>query len=254
MDLVTVEIEGQTYAKVTDGKPVYKDGDKEIAFDAAGTVATISRLNGEAKQNRERYEKAETTLKAFEGIDDPKKALDALNTVSNLDHKKLIDAGEVEKVKGEVTKVYEEKLTAEQKRAEEAIAALNKEMIGGSFSRSKFISDKIAVPADIIQSRFGANFNIDGGKIIAKDSSGNQIYSKSSPGEPAGFEEALEILVEQYPYKDSILKGSGGAGSGTSPNKGNGSNGAKTITRAEFDALGPLERSAKAKDHQIVDA
>ena len=37
-----------------DGKPVYiKDDGTEIAFDAAGTVATISRLNAEAKGHRE---------------------------------------------------------------------------------------------------------------------------------------------------------------------------------------------------------
>ncbi len=56
---------------VVDGKPVYvhEDG-KEVAFDALSTVATITRLNGEAKTHREGKEAAETKLKAFEGIAD----------------------------------------------------------------------------------------------------------------------------------------------------------------------------------------
>ena len=55
-----------------DGKPVYvKDDGSEVAFDAAGTVSTIARLNGEAKGNRERAESAEGKLKAFDGIDNP---------------------------------------------------------------------------------------------------------------------------------------------------------------------------------------
>ena len=45
---------------VRDEKPVYvaEDG-KEIAFDYPATLATISRLNGEAKGHRERAETAE---------------------------------------------------------------------------------------------------------------------------------------------------------------------------------------------------
>jgi hypothetical protein len=70
---------------VQDGKPVYvlPDG-REIAHDAEATVATISRLNGEAKSHREAKEAAEAKLKPFEGIDDPEAARAALNTVKNI--------------------------------------------------------------------------------------------------------------------------------------------------------------------------
>ena len=68
MKLKTVTIEGKTYAEVNEqGLPLYiHDDGKEVAHDAPQTVATISRLNGEAKINRERYEKAESALKTFE--------------------------------------------------------------------------------------------------------------------------------------------------------------------------------------------
>jgi hypothetical protein len=79
---------------VQDGKPVYvADDGKEIAFDAPATRDTITRLNKEAQSHRERAEVAEGRIKDFEGIEDPDKARKALETVKNLDDKKLIDAG-----------------------------------------------------------------------------------------------------------------------------------------------------------------
>ena len=53
MKLKTVTIEGKTYAEVDGDKPIYiHDDGKEAPHDAAHTVATISRLNGEAKTHR----------------------------------------------------------------------------------------------------------------------------------------------------------------------------------------------------------
>jgi hypothetical protein len=88
-------------------------------------------------------------------------------------------------------------------------------MIGGSFSGSKFITDKIAIPADMLQARFGQSFKVEEGKVVAYDGTGNKIYSRSKPGELASFDEALEFLVEQYPQKDHILKASGNQGGGS---------------------------------------
>ena len=89
-----LKIDEQGHAVLQDGKPVYvKDDGAEVAFDVTGTVATIGRLNAEAKQHRERAEAAEGKLKGFEGIDDPAKALEAMKITANLDQKKLVDAG-----------------------------------------------------------------------------------------------------------------------------------------------------------------
>lgn len=49
---------------------------------------------------------------------------------------------------------------------------------------------------------------------MAYDGAGNKIFSRSRPGDLADFDEALETLVDQYPYKDQILKGSGASGGG----------------------------------------
>lgn len=209
-------------AVLQDGKPVYVyDDGKEAPFDAPAAMQKISALNAEAKTHREAKEAAEARLKAFDGIDDAAAARKALETVRNLDDKKLIDAGEAEKVKAEVIKSYDEKLAAAQAEADKIRSQFHGELIGGSFARSKVISDKLAIPADVAQAFFGKHFGIsDDGRIVAKDANGNEIYSRTAPGEKAGFDEALEALIDAYPNKDSILKGSGASGAGTTPGGG----------------------------------
>lgn len=220
MKLKTIEVDGKQYAEIQDGKPVYVEDDgQEVAFDAVGTRATITRLNAEAKSHRERAEAAEKTAKAFEGIEDAAAARKALELVANLDAKKLVDAGEIEKVKAEIGKAFETKLGEATTRAEQLEQQLYAEKIGGSFARSKVIADKLAIPADMVQARFGQAFKIEDGKVVAYDGNGNKLYSRARPGELADFDEALETLVEQYPYKDHILKASGANGGGA-PNGG----------------------------------
>lgn len=234
-----LKLDAEGHAVLQDGKPVYvHDDGKEIAFDAPGTVATITRLNGEARDHRMAKEAAETSLKAYEGITDPAAARKALETIGNIDAKKLIDAGEVEKVKGEIAKSYEEKLAAAEGRATQLESDLYGEKIGGAFSRSKFAEDKVAVPRHMLQKTYGDAFKIEDGKVVAYDANGSKIYSRAKPGELADFDEALELLVSADPYKDHILKGQVGAGGGAGQGSGT-SGGAKTITRTEFNTLSP---------------
>lgn len=246
MKLKTVEIEGKTYAEVQDGKPVYVDGEKDLPMDVPAMSDKIKTLGSEAKGHREAKEAAEKALKKFEGIEDPEAALKAMETVQNLDEKKLIDAGEVEKVKQAAIKAVEEQWKPYKEQAEKLDAQLRQEKIGGSFARSKFIADKLAVPVDFVEARFGQHFEIQDGKVVAKDANGNAVYSKANPGEPAGFDEALEILVEQYPHRDSILKGRGQNGSGAKPGAGGGQGG-KTISRAQFDEINKTDPARAAK-------
>ncbi|ABX35878.1 conserved hypothetical protein [Delftia acidovorans SPH-1] len=206
-----------------DGAPVYiKDDGTEIAFDGAKAFAKIGELTGQSAAYRKRFEDAESKLKGFEGIADPDAARKALETLQSLDQKKLIDAGEVEKVKAEISKAFQAQLDAANGTASKLEQQLYAEMIGGSFARSKFALDKLAIPPDLVQAYFGKAFSIEEGKVVAKDANGNKLYSAASPGDLAGFDEALEMLVNQYPGKDHILKGSGASGSGAQGGHGGG--------------------------------
>lgn len=253
MKLKTIEVDGKTYAEIQDDKPVYVGDDgKETPFDAPGTVKTISRLNAEAQGHRERAEAAEKKLKPFEGIEDAEAAKAALQAVKNLDDKKLVDAGEVEKVKAEAIKAVEEKYKPILEERDGLQKALRQEKIGGSFARSKFIAEKLAVPAPMVEKTFGEHFTIEDGKVVAKDTSGNQIFSPSRPGELATFDESLEVLVDQFAYKDSILKAKPAEG-GEIKDGGSGGSGARQIKRAEFEKMDPnAQRRAVVDDKAVI--
>jgi hypothetical protein len=239
-----LKLDENGHAVLQDGKPVYvhEDG-KEVPFDAAGTVATIARLNGEAKGHRERAETAEKTVKAFEGITDPAAAKNALDIVSKLDQKKLVDAGEIDTVRNEISKAFQAQLDEATTKASGYEKQLYEERIGGAFSRSKFIAEKLAIPGDMVQSRFGANFKIEDGKTVAYDQHGNKIFSRSRPGEVADFDEAIETLVEHYPYRDNILKSNAGSGGGSQQSNNSGGGGGKSYSREQFAAMSPAQQA-----------
>lgn len=239
-------------AVLQDGMPVYiHDDGKESPFDAGATVAAIKARNAEAKSHRERAESAEAKLQAFDGIDDAEAARKALALAAKLDQSKLIDAGQVDAVKAEINKVWEGKLSEAEQRAQALEAQLHGEIVGGSFARSKFIAEKLAIPADIVQSAFGSRFSVEGGKLKATDADGNPIYSRKNAGAPADFDEALEILVDQYPHRDSLLKADQRSGSGA-PANGSGQPGKQKINRASFEALDPLDRTGFLKGGGVV--
>ena len=229
MKLKTIEVNGKSYAEVdANSLPVYvHDDGKEVGFDAAQAVGKISSLNAEAKTHREAKEAAEKHLKVFDGLD-ADKAKQALQTIQNLDAKKLVDAGDIEKVKAELTdalkKSYEPQIQQLTQERDAVQSQLHKELIGGGFARSKFIQEKIAVPADMIQATFGNNFKIEDGKVVAYGVDGQKIYSRTKHGEVADFDEALETLVGGYHHKDSILKGNQSTGGGYGGQGGGGNN------------------------------
>lgn len=251
-----------------DGKPVYILGDgREVAHDAEATVATISRLNGEAKAHREAKEAAETKLRAFEGIEDPEQARTALQTVKNIKDGELITAGKVQEIKDAAARSATEAVAAATRAAQERERALtesnakltnqlNTHIIGSAFTGSKFIGEKLAIPADIAQKVFGDRFKVENGKLVPLDQGGNPIFSATRHGEHADFEEAISVMVNQYPHAASILKASGasGGGAGGGMGSGNAGGGQKTMTRQAFEALSPMAQAAAAKDTKIVDA
>jgi hypothetical protein len=247
-------------AVIADGKPVYvHDDGREVAFDAPATVATISRLNGEAKAHREAKESTETKLKAFEGIEDPAAARKALETVKNIDAGQLITAGKVDEIKRAAQAAAEQQVADAAKASGVKIQELkgnlsklegeyNSEKVSNAFANSKFVREKVAVPTDMLQALFGARFKREDGRLVGYDATGNKIYSRSKPGELADFDEALEINLDAYPNRDAILKGSNNRGDGKQPNGMNGNGGAKSMTRAQFDALDAATKSARMRE------
>ena len=244
MKLEIFETGGKQYAELMDGKPVYvADDGKKIAFDAPGTRDTISRLNAEAKGHRERAERAEAALKPYEAIKDPAAALKAMELASNLDNKKLIDAGEAERVKAEIARGYDAKLAESEKRYSDLSGQYSAEKISNAIIGSKYVKDSLIITPDIVHSMFGRNFAIDGGKVVARDGSGNVIYSTARPGEHANADEALAVLVGSYANRDVIMRGANQSGGGSRAG-GAAPGGAKVITNEQLAEIPAKDRPA----------
>lgn len=215
------------------GNPIYVQADgREMSV----VHDTVTRLGNEAKQHRERAETAERELKKYEGISDPDKAREALDTVSKLDQKQLIDAGKVDEVKQQITQQYESRLSDVQKSLDEANNRYNRTMLDSAFKGSEFLRDNVAVPADLIQAALQNRYKVDGDKIIPLDSSGNPLQSSKRIGETADFDESLAMFIEARPDRDVLLKAPEARGSG---NNGGGGNrgGGRIVKRADFDAM-----------------
>ena len=212
--LVKLKLDENGHAVLQDGHPVYiHDDGKEAPFDAAAAAAAIRTRNAEAKQHRERAEAAESALKAFEGID-PAEAGKALKVVASLDAKKLVDAGDAEKAMQKALEPLKKQLQEVETAKQSLEQQLYGEIVGGAFARSKFIGERMVLPPDLAQAAFGKHFKVEAGKLVAVDAEGSPIYSRSNPGKPAEFDEALESLVSAYPNRDAILRPTQGSGSG----------------------------------------
>lgn len=249
-----LQVDATTKAPIwRDGKLVFKlngGAGAEELIDPSSIYEARSRitaLNGEAMGHRQKAEAANTALKAYEGID-ATKAREALEVVSKLDQKKLIDAGKVEEVRNEIKNSFQRQLTTATERGDKLQGRVNAMILSMAFRNSK-LADKLAIPMDIAEATFARHFTVnnDTGAISAKDSNGNVIYSKSQPGTEAGFDEAFQSIIDAYPNKAAIMKGSGSSGSGSGGAGGNNGN-KRTMTRADFDKLPANERAAFARD------
>lgn len=248
-----LKIDENGHAVLDDGKPVYvHDDGKELPYDAVHSTATIKRLHAEAKAHREAKEQFEAQLKAFEGLD-PDAARKAFETLKDVENNRLVDAGQMEKVKQQMQEAFDQKLRGVEAQYKPYVEKLSQvegqlhgERLSAAFGRSQFIKDKVAIPVDFVQSKFGSHFSVgEDGRIRAKGADGSTVLSRAKPGEEAGFDEALELFVEAHPQRDYILKGTGASGGGANGSR-TGADGKRTVTRAAFDAMDPAEQSSVA--------
>lgn len=221
-----------------DGNPIWVDAsgaEKVMKLD------TIGRLNNEAKTWREKYETANTGLKAFEGID-AKAAREAFEKLSRIDQKKLIDSGEVETLKAQIKGEFDSQLGEKDKVITSQQSRINDMITTSAFDSSKFLKENLAVPVEMFRATFGKYFKVVDDKLEAYGVDGNRLMSKKEVGEFAKFEEAVEILTESYPYKDSILKAPEHRGSGSTGDGGQRGNG-RTMSRSQVNALGAVQKA-----------
>lgn len=204
------------------GMPMVKNGDSEIELDAIGAQAKITAITTESNDRRKSLGEANAKLATFAGIEDPTKALAAIQKVNSYDKDLTV---QLDNLKGEVNKAWEAKEAAWVAEKEGLNSNLFKANVLNNFSSSPVAKTLVLTPS-IAATVFGGNFNADG---TAKGADGNQLYSPSRPGEPANFDESLTILIDQHPDKESLLRAKGqSGGDGFKTGEGTGEGEAKT--------------------------
>ena len=247
--------DGPGWKKDADGKLVLDGEGNPIFVNAAGVEQTvkgdtIQTLQSEAKGHRTAKEKAEGDLAKYRMPDgkllDPEIAIKAVDTVSKIDMKTLMDSGKVDELTNNIKAGFTTQLTEKDNALAQANATINAMKIDGVFKGSEFIAERVAMPRDFFEAAMRSQFKVeDDGKIAAYDRSGNRLMSKKNAGEFADPNEALELLVEMHPQKDTILKANGAGGTGNQGG-GGGRGAGRTMKRSDFEALPPADQAAIA--------
>lgn len=238
-----------------DGLIVAKDGNpvwvQEDGSEAAVQGNAITRLNTEAKQLRERAEKAEAAAKVFEGMD-PDTVRDALDKVGKIDAKALVDSGQVDTLKAQFKAQLDKTVAEKDDLVQTLQQRLNDTMIGNAFANSQFINERTILPRDVAQAYFGKSFKVEGDQVVAYGSDGQPIGSRRNIGDFASVDEAIEILLEKHPDKDRILKAAPAGGTGAGHGAGRGGPEAKTIKRSDFLARSAQEQAALIREKKMT--
>lgn len=252
------KMDGDKIAVDTKGDPIYVDGEGREMAVQHGTLASLRR---EAQTHRTAKETAETELAKYRDetgkLVDPETAKKSIKLVADIDAKKLIDAGEVDKVRDQIKSEFTNLITERDAALAERDTKINNMLIDSVFKGSEFIVDRVNMPRDFFEAAMRSNFRVEDGKVIAYDSAGNRLMSKKNLGDTPAPDEALELLVDAHPQRDTILKAPQAGGTGGNGGGGNRGHG-RVIKRSEFDAGTAQQQIAWGKQQsagevQIVD-
>ena len=241
------KMDGDKLAVDADGNPIFINaGGQEQSVKGD----TITNLNAEAKRHRTDKEQAQAALDKYKGPDgkhvDPDAAIKAIDTVSKIDAKKLIDSGEVDRVREQIRGEFTAQLSEKDKALETLTGENNSLKIARVFDSSDFVRDGLAVPRDMFEATFGKNIKVGAnGEIEFYGRDGNRLLSKKAAGEYAKGDEAFELLVEQHPQKDAIIKAPQQGGTGNNGQGGQRGQG-RTMKRVDFEALDPGKQAEAA--------
>ncbi len=216
--------------KEVDGKP------EEVAVNVPQMYSKIIELGKESKTHREKHEAQAEVLNLFEGIDDvdewKKNADKSIEQVANFDDKDWLKADKVEKMKSsmkeaheiETGKIKEQFNTALGEKdgvigkKEEQIRTL---MVSSSFAKHPLFSGekpKTSLPPEIAETYFGQHFKVEeaNGRLVVRGyfTNGDIVYAVSNPGEPAEFNEAMNLIFDVYPGKDKLIRAAPGGSPG----------------------------------------
>lgn len=214
-------------------KDLYAAGDDgKWTLQVEGAVP-VEKLNEFRSTNTTLLKQVDEFKSKFDGID-PEAARKALETVSKIDEKKLVDAGKLDEVIASRTK-------AMQEAHDKALGQATAELEGAKAQLSRLVVDQAILDAgtklglrqgaaDDLINRGRAVFQLKDGAPAALDEKGNPRYG--AKGEPLSVEEFVESLLKSAPHLFDESKGAGSSG-------GNGGDGGVHKGDNPFDKTKP---------------
>jgi multidrug efflux pump subunit AcrA (membrane-fusion protein) len=203
----------------------------------------VGGLKSALKAERDAKAALEKSLKGFEGID-PAKARELLGQQQKAEEEKAKAQGDWENWKAQMQKQHET-----EKQALEAKLAQAEQDYEAEFVEAKVTAEiaNAKGKARLLKSHVGAKSVVVDGKreIRIYDDAGNVRYGKD--GKPMTVAERIAEM-QRDPEFMVAFEASGAGGSGAQNNTSGGSGGSsKTLTRAQFEQLSPVERQAHFK-------
>lgn len=219
---------------------VRADG-KEEAYDVDVREKLISDLSEKSGKRARELEELKSKYKILEGIEDLsafiEKARKDAETVNALPDKERESEAAIQKRIAEALKSAVAPLQSERDllkgNLEKATKQLEQALIGNAFATSKFAAEKIS-NLPLARKLFVENFSVKDGKIIGHHDDGKEIWDND---ELAGFDKALERLIDASDYKEVLVNQSPG-GSGT--DSGGNNHGSQHNTKERLENM-PME-------------
>ena len=249
MEYKMIEQEGVVgIATNENGLPIMVD-DKgvETGIDAIHLLGKVPALQEEAKNHRLKTKEVQDEFDVFKerfaGIEDPVKAREALTRIQDVEGQNLIDANDAETLRKQLQAAHDEELVGIKKNYDTKITELNDfiavqqgdifdALVLQKFNSSAWFSGetpKTHLFPEVAKDHFGRHFKVEKnpngkssvvGYNIGGENDGQKIFSIERPGELAGFDESIGIIISKHPQRGVIMKASFGGGASGSGNFG----------------------------------
>lgn len=188
-----------------------KNDQGKFVLDVEGAVPA-ARLNEFRDNNIE----LKRQLEAFKGIE-PAKYKEALEKLSKIDQKALLDAGQVDQVVNErvasMKQEYETQIGTLSKQATEAQQRLAGLLIDSAVKSAALAAGVAQTAVDDVVLRAKTFFQVQDGEVVALNDKGHVIYGKDGE-KPMTIGEWVTNLKAQAPHLFAKMNGGGAGGSG----------------------------------------
>lgn len=223
-----------------DLKKLYTQKDGKYHLDVDGMVDK-TRLDEFRNNNIELKKQLDDVKKQYDGID-VEQVRELIRKDAALKEKKLIDAGDIEKLVAERTASmkadYEKQIKTLTEKVASSDSQLERLVIDNALKDAGLKAGVRDTAMEDVVLRGRARYKMQDGKAVPMTADGKVIYGKDGET-PETMTEWFGSLASAAPHLFNPSNGSGANGSGSK-------NGQKSMTRKEFEGLGPQEQMAAA--------